>query len=56
MERWDDRSFRTPINLIKNFINEINDKKGVCEIANDNAEGQIIVSGDKEKIDFLQTI
>ena len=43
----------TPINLIKNFINEINDKKGVCEIANDNAEGQIIVSGDKEKIDFF---
>ena len=43
----------TPINLIKNFINEINDKKGICEIANDNAEGQIIVSGDKEKIDFF---
>ena len=28
--------------------------KGVCEIANDNAEGQTIISGDIESIDLLQ--
>jgi [acyl-carrier-protein] S-malonyltransferase len=28
--------------------------KGVCEIANDNADGQVIVSGDKDNIDQLQ--
>jgi [acyl-carrier-protein] S-malonyltransferase len=40
---------------INNYINEIN-KKGVCEVANDNAEGQIIVSGDIECIKLLQDI
>ena len=30
---------------ILNLINSINDQEGICEIANDNAEGQIIVSG-----------
>ena len=30
-------------------------KNGVCEIANDNADGQIIISGDKNSVDlFLQ--
>ena len=28
--------------------------KGVCEIANDNAEGQTIISGDIESINLLQ--
>ena len=32
------------------------DKKGVCEIANDNAEGQVILSGDKESVKFLKSI
>ena len=31
-------------------------KEGVCEIANDNAEGQVIVSGDKKKVESLQNI
>ena len=31
-----------------------NNEKGTCEIANDNAIGQIIVSGNKENIDLLQ--
>jgi [acyl-carrier-protein] S-malonyltransferase len=31
-------------------------EKGVCEIANDNAEGQVIVSGNKERIESLQSI
>ena len=29
---------------------------GVCEVANDNAEGQIIISGDKEALDKFQII
>ena len=32
------------------------DKKGVCEIANDNAEGQVILSGDKESVNSLKSI
>jgi [acyl-carrier-protein] S-malonyltransferase len=43
------------ISEIKKFIE--NDKiKGVCEIANDNAEGQTIISGDIESMKLLQTI
>ena len=30
--------------------------KGVCEIANDNADGQVIVSGEKNTVDQLQNI
>ena len=33
-----------------------NNDGGVCEIANDNANGQVIVSGNKEKIESLQNI
>jgi len=33
----------------------IEQKNGVCEIANDNAEGQVIISGEKKSVDkFLQ--
>ena len=28
--------------------------KGICEIANDNAEGQVIVSGDKKSVESFQ--
>ncbi len=42
------------INEINNLIKTINEKKGVCEIANDNANGQVILSGDKESINLLQ--
>ena len=31
-------------------------KKGVCEIANDNADGQVILSGHKVSIDSFKTI
>ena len=31
-------------------------QKGVCEIANDNAEGQVIVSGKNESIKSFQNI
>ncbi len=43
------------IEEIDNFIKSIKNKK-VCEIANDNAEGQTIVSGDIESINLLKNI
>ena len=46
----------TEINIIKELINEITLSNGVCEIANDNAIGQVIVSGNKENIELLQTL
>ena len=33
-----------------------NQKEGVCEIANDNANGQVILSGDKDTVNFFQNI
>ena len=30
-------------------------KKGVCEIANDNAEGQVILSGEKNAVDLFKS-
>ena len=41
---------------IKNMFKLTEKVKGVCEIANDNAEGQVIVSGNEEKIESLQKI
>ena len=40
-------------NELLDLLEEKN-KLGVCEIANDNANGQIIISGDKESIDYIQ--
>ena len=40
---------------INNFISQAS-KEGVCEVANDNANGQIIVSGNIESITSLQNI
>ena len=45
----------TEIEDINNFILQIK-SKGVCEIANDNAKGQIIVSGNIESIEELKNI
>ena len=42
------------VNEIKKIIDSLKMNDGVCEIANDNANGQIIVSGDKKKVNFLQ--
>ena len=44
------------INKVKDLIQDRNDKKGVCEIANDNADGQIIISGDRSSIDSFQIL
>ena len=43
----------TEINDIKDMIKETI-KNGVCEVANDNANGQVIISGDKEAINSFQ--
>ena len=43
---------------IENIENEIKNLKldsDVCEIANDNADGQVIVSGDKKGVDLLKS-
>ena len=40
---------------INNYINELR-SEGICEIANDNAQGQIIVSGNIEPIQELKSI
>ena len=36
------------------LLEEKKNKLSVCEIANDNADGQIIVSGDKDSIDYIK--
>jgi len=41
------------INEVKEVLKNIN-KSGICEIANDNAEGQVIISGDIESLDLLK--
>tara|TARA_Y100000389_G_scaffold71507_1_gene68185 strand:- start:9908 stop:10849 length:942 start_codon:yes stop_codon:yes gene_type:complete len=43
-------------NEIVDLINLIDNKEGVCEIANDNADGQIIVSGNLNSVQSLQSI
>ena len=43
------------ISEINGLINQIG-SSGVCEIANDNAEGQTIVSGDSKSINSLQLL
>ncbi len=42
------------INEISDLLNNKNNNKGICEIANDNANGQVIISGSKDNIDSLQ--
>jgi len=43
------------IDELNNLIKEAK-IKGVCEVANDNAEGQTIISGDIESVNLLQTV
>ena len=44
------------IKEINDIIENRDNKKGVCQIANDNADGQVIISGDKDSIQSLQDI
>ncbi len=39
---------------VKQILQNHNEKKDICEIANDNADGQVIVSGLRESISSLQ--
>ena len=41
---------------IEKYIAEISKEKGVCEIANDNSESQVILSGDKSAIEEINKI
>ena len=41
-------------NEVVNLLDEKKNKLGVCEIANDNANGQVIISGDTESINSVQ--
>jgi len=43
------------INEVINLIQTRDIKNGICEIANDNAEGQVIISGDKVSVEKFQT-
>ena len=44
----------TPIKNIIDLVNKRIDQNGICEIANDNAEGQVIISGDKKNIEAFE--
>ena len=44
----------TEIKDIQNLIMTSKNNNGICEIANDNADGQIILSGSKERIESFQ--
>ena len=41
---------------INNLLENFKKGTGICEIANDNADGQVIISGDKETIKSFQLI
>ncbi len=44
------------IDELNNYIKNINPKNGICEVANNNSKGQIILSGNKEAIDIINQI
>ena len=41
---------------VKKYISDISKEKGICEIANDNSNGQVILSGDKLAIEEISKI
>ena len=44
------------IKEISDLLKLSDENKGVCEIANDNANGQVILSGNKDRVESLQLI
>ncbi len=44
----------TKISDIEKLLGKHNQTNGVCEIANDNAEGQVILSGEKNSVNVFQ--
>ena len=41
---------------IENLLKQIDQKLGVCEIANDNSNGQVIISGNKESVELFENL
>ena len=46
----------TEIGVISDLLSSSKISNGICEIANDNADGQVIISGEKETVDSFQII
>ena len=46
----------TSIDEIKKIIGPIKNENFICEIANDNADGQVILSGDQQGINLTKEI
>jgi len=46
----------TKIDLLKEIINLNLKQNDICEIANDNAEGQVIISGKKESVERIEIV
>ena len=44
------------IHEVEDLIKKNDNNKGVCEVANDNADGQVIISGNASSIKFLQEL
>ena len=44
------------IEELNNILKSNKMEKGVCEIANDNAEGQVIISGNKESVNSFNLV
>ena len=41
---------------IENLLKQIDQKLGVCEIANDNSNGQVIISGNRESVELFENL
>ena len=41
---------------VEKYISELGTEKGICEIANDNSDNQVILSGDKSAINEMNII
>ncbi len=46
----------TKIDELSNLLIQNKSEKGICEIANDNADGQVIISGNKNTLNSFQAI
>tara|TARA_Y100001958_G_C21167245_1_gene499787 strand:+ start:294 stop:1235 length:942 start_codon:yes stop_codon:yes gene_type:complete len=44
------------VDQLKDLIKRMDNKNGICEIANDNADGQVIISGEKETVSSFQVL
>tara|TARA_Y100001970_G_C14186431_1_gene832878 strand:- start:716 stop:1645 length:930 start_codon:yes stop_codon:yes gene_type:complete len=44
------------LNELQHYIDKVKSEKGVCEIANDNSDNQIILSGDKDSMNNIYKI